>query len=161
MRILFLPAYCYPEHAASDHLGRNRNQAFADEGFYTIVYVPTPTRGVSDEVRKEYKKRKLDYMYDGHMEIHRFSMYSEGKNPLLRALRYALCWIKQFNRGLFTNNTDIIYLSSTPPIQGILGGLLHKMKRIPFVYNLQDIFPDSLAGTVLLRKAVSYGKSVE
>lgn len=152
MKMLFLPAYCYPEHAASDHLGRNRHQAFADAGFYSVAYVPTPTRGVTDEVRNEYKKRKLDYMYDDHLEIHRFSMYREGKNPILRALRYSLIWIKQFYSGLLAKDIDLIYLSSTPPIQGMLGGCLHKIKKVPFVYNLQDIFPDSLVGTGLAKK---------
>jgi glycosyltransferase involved in cell wall biosynthesis len=46
----------------------------------------------------------------------------------------------------------LIYLVSTPPIQGVLGGVLKKIKKVPFVYNLQDIFPDSLAGTGLAKK---------
>ena len=79
-------------------------------------------------------------------------MYGEGKNPLFRALRYVFCWCAQFWKGLCAKNIDLIYLASTPPIQGVLGGVLKKMKKIPFVYNLQDIFPDSLAGTGLARR---------
>lgn len=67
-------------------------------------------------------------------------------------MRYVLCWVKQFNRGLFAKDIDLIYLASTPPIQGLLGAFLHKLKRVPFVYNLQDIFPDSLVGTDLAKK---------
>ena len=152
MKLLFLPAYCYPEQAASSYLGANRNQAFADAGFKSVAYVPTPTRGVTNEVRAKYKKIKKEYRYDGKYEINRFSMFREGKNPVLRALRYSLCWIKQFNRGLFAKDIDCIYIASTPPIQGVLGGLLSKIKKVPFVYNLQDIFPDSLVGTGLAKK---------
>ena len=152
MRLLFLPAYFYPEQAASSYLGANRNQAFANAGFKSVAYVPTPTRGVTDEVRNKYKKIKKEYRYDGQYEINRFSMFREGKNPVLRALRYSLCWIKQFNRGLFAKDIDCIYIASTPPIQGMLGGLLSKIKKVPFVYNLQDIFPDSLVGTGLAQK---------
>ena len=152
MKLLFLPAYCYPEQAASSYLGANRNQAFADAGFKSVAYVPTPTRGVTNEVRAKFKKIKKEYRYDGKYEINRFSMFREGKNPVLRALRYSLCWIKQFNRGLFAKDIDCIYIASTPPIQGVLGGLLSKIKKVPFVYNLQDIFPDSLVGTGLAKK---------
>ena len=152
MRLLFLPAYFYPEQAASSYLGANRNQAFANAGFKSVAYVPTPTRGVTDEVRNKYKKIKKEYRYDGQYEINRFSMFREGKNPVLRALRYSLCWIKQFNRGLFAKDIDCIYIASTPPIQGMLGGVLSKIKKVPFVYNLQDIFPDSLVGTGLAQK---------
>ena len=30
MKLLYLPAYTYPEKAASEYLGHNMNQAFAD-----------------------------------------------------------------------------------------------------------------------------------
>lgn len=86
------------------------------------------------------------------MTVHRFSMYAEGKNPILRALRYILCWIKQLYYGLCSKNIDCIYLASTPPIQGMLGAFIKKFRGIPFVYNLQDIFPDSMAGTGLAKK---------
>ena len=86
------------------------------------------------------------------MTVHRFSMYAEGKSPILRALRYVFCWCAQFWKGLCAKDIDLIYLASTPPIQGVLGGLLKKIKKVPFVYNLQDIFPDSLAGTGLAKK---------
>ena len=152
MKILLLPAYCYPEHAASDHLSKNRNDAFAAAGFNSIAYVPTPTRGVSDDIRYEYEKKKVEHMCDGHLEIHRFAMFREGKNPIGRALRYSLCWIKQFNRGLLAKDIDVIFLVSTPPIQGMLGGILSRLKKVPFIYNLQDIFPDSLIGTGLTKK---------
>lgn len=154
MRILYLPAYFMPESVASSYLGESRNQAFSDAGFETIAYAPTPCRGISKEERQKYcsKQYRREMLYDGRMTLHRFSLYAEGKNPVLRTLRYALCWIKQFNRGLFAKNIDMIYLASTPPIQGMLGAFLHKLKSVPFVYNLQDIFPDSLVGTGLAKK---------
>ncbi len=152
MKVLFLPAYFYPETAASSYLGDNIRDALCNEKINIELYVPTPTRGISAEEKKKYKKLKLENLYNGYLNVHRFSMFAEGKNPVLRALRYTLCWIKQFNRGLVAKNIDCIYLASTPPIQGILGGMLKKIKKVPFVYNLQDIFPDSLVGTGLAKK---------
>lgn len=152
MKILLLPAYFYPEQAASSYLGDNIRQAMCEADCELELYAPMPTRGISKEVREEYKKCKLEHWHDGRLEIHRFSMYAEGKNPILRALRYVFCWCAQFWKGLRAKDIDLIYLASTPPIQGVLGGLLKKIKKVPFVYNLQDIFPDSLAGTGLAKK---------
>lgn len=154
MNVLYLPAYFTPETAASAYLNENRNQAFCDAGFNMILYVPTPCRGISEEVRKEFckKEHKCEKMYNTKMIVHRFPMYSEGKNPLLRALRYVLCWCIQLWKGIRAKNIDVIYLASTPPIQGVLGGILKKINKVPFVYNLQDIFPDSLVGTGLAKK---------
>ena len=154
MRLLLLPAYYYPEKAASLYLSDNRNEAFAQAGMDMIVFVPTPCRGISAEERKEYckKKHRVEKLYGGKMILYRFSLYAEGTIPVMRAFRYVLCWIKQLNRGLFAHDIDVVYLASTPPIQGVMGGLLKKIKGVPFVYNLQDIFPDSMAGTGLARK---------
>lgn len=154
MKILLLPAYFTPETAASSYLSDNRNQAFAESGINIVVYTPTPCRGISVEVRAEFckKEHRCEKLYDGRMVLYRFSLYKEGKNPVLRALRYIICWLKQLNRGLFAKDIDCIYLASTPPIQGVMGGILKTFKKVPFVYNLQDIFPDSMAGTGLAKK---------
>lgn len=152
MKVLLLPAYYFPEQAASSYLGDNIRQALCESGIELDLHAPIPTRGVSEEVRQEYKNRSIEQWYDGKMIVHRFSMYAEGKNPILRALRYVLCWCKHFYYGWRAKDIDHIYLASTTPIQGVLGGLLKKIKKVPFVYNLQDIFPDSLAGTGLAKK---------
>lgn len=152
VKILYLPAYFYPETAASSYLGENRNQAFADAGFEMDAYTPMPCRGISKEVREEYKKKRVEKLYDGKMTLHRFSMYAEGRNPIMRALRYVFCWIAQGWKGLRAKNVDCIYLASTPPIQGMLGAFIKTIRGIPFVYNLQDIFPDSLVNNGLAKK---------
>lgn len=154
MRILYLPAYFFPEKAASSSLSESRNQAFADAGFEIEAYAPTPCRGITKEERKVYssKEHRVEIMYDGKMTLHRFPLYAEGKNPVLRALRYGICWIVQFHKALWTKDIDCMYLASTPPIQGLIGSWAGRIRKIPFVYCLQDIFPDSLAGTRLAKK---------
>lgn len=154
MRILQLRSYFPPEHAASSYLSENLIEEFICQGMDLLVYVPTPSRGISSEIRAEYckKEHRVEVMYDGHMTVHRFSMFAEGKNPVMRAFRYVLCWIKQLYYGLKARNIDCIYLASTPPIQGLLGAYLKKFKKVPFIYNLQDIFPDSLVGTSLAKR---------
>lgn len=152
MIILQLAGYFFPEKAASIYLEENRLEAFSKAGCHTVVYTARPQRGLSEEEYQEYKHKKLEMMYDGGVEVHRFAMYREGKNPVLRALRYFLISFIQFWKGIFAKNIDLIYVASTPPTQGALAALVKKFKRVPFVYNLQDIFPDSLAGTGLAKK---------
>ena len=157
MKVLFLSAYFYPEQAASPYLGENRNQAFADAGFDMVVYTPIPTRGIDSNVRDEYKKKKSESLLDGKMLVHRFNLIGEKKNPILRAWRYTMSCIKQYCKAIFAKDArscDIMFISSTPPIQGAMAALVKKCRRdhIPFIYNLQDIFPDSLVGTGLAKK---------
>ncbi len=156
MKILYLPAYFFPESAASSYLGDNRNHAFSIAGFEMLAYTPMPTRGVMPEVREDYKKnRRREMMYDGKMKVVRFSLIGEGKKPLTRALRYTIQCLKQFWFGAFSKEArlcDVMFISSTPPIQGAMAALVKKFNKKPIVYNLQDIFPDSLVGTGLAKK---------
>lgn len=155
MKILNLPAYFYPENMSSGHLDDDLYQAFAKAGMDVVVYTSTPTRGITPEVRTGYKKRKNEMMYDGRVSVHRFSLYDEGKNPVLRALRYVLQCLVQLNKGVLAREArtcNIIYVASTPPIKGAVAALIKKIRHIPFVYGLQDIFPDSLSGAGLAEK---------
>lgn len=168
MRILGLSSY-YGSSVASSHLGRNRNQAFADAGFNMVSYAPTPSRGLSKEEIKRYKKIQVETNYDGHQTVHLYRMFSEGKNPVQRAFRYTCSAIIQFFKGVFARDArscDLMFISSTPPIQGAMAGFVKKCRRdhIPIVYNLQDIFPDSLVGTGLAKKGGllwKIGRSIE
>lgn len=154
MKILYLPSYYKPEKAASNYLSENRNELFAAEGFEMVAHTPTPCRGVSKEVRLEYckKENRTTYELDGKLVVHRFSLFAEGKNPILRTIRYVLCLVLQFFYGLKEKDVDVMLFASTPPIKGALGAILKKFKKVPFVYNLQDIFPDSLVNNGLTKK---------
>lgn len=152
MRILQLAGYFFPEKAASIYLEENRYEAFSNAGFKTIVYAARPQRGLTEEEYQKYKHKKLEMMYNGGVEVHRFAMYREGKNAVLRAFRYFLISVVQLWKGIWAKDIDLIYVASTPPTQGALAALVKKFKKVPFVYNLQDIFPDSLAGTGLAKK---------
>ena len=152
MKVLLLPAYFTPEVMSSTMLDQHRYEAFANAGFIMELYTPIPTRGITNDIRDEYKNIRFELMYDGFMSVHRFSLFKEGKNPIGRAVRYFLAFIIQFYKGVRAKDIDCIYLVSTPPIQGMLGAFLKKIIQVPFVYNLQDIFPDSLVGSGLSKE---------
>lgn len=158
MRILRLRAYYDPELTASNHMSDDMDEAYIKNGIVNVNYTPIPTRGVSDDVRREYKKRKYEETNDGYVVIHRFPMFREKRNPLQRAFRYLCCGVAQYFICSKERNIDIVHSGSTPPTQGALSALIAKRlsrklnRKIPFVYNLQDIFPDSMVNAGMTRK---------
>ena len=144
MKAIFPCSYYLPETAASLYITDNIVHACADKGIEVDLYTPSPTRDVPDGSVWEREERQMD----GKLRIHRFHLYGEGKNPMLRALRYFLgefillhyCMWKKY---------DVAFVDSTPPIQGLKMPLIKWLKRKPTIYNVQDIFPDSLVGTGL------------
>ncbi|MBE6538716.1 MAG: glycosyltransferase family 4 protein [Ruminococcaceae bacterium] len=152
MKVLFLESYFKPEKTSGAHLAEDTRRALTDAGHTIQIYAPTPSRGVSDEVRAEYKKRKKETEINGAIHINRFSLYREGRNPLGRAFRYAILEIKLLWFGLFAKNIDLLPMGSTPPINGIIATIIKKLRKIPYVYTVQDLFPDSLVSTGMTKK---------
>lgn len=158
MKILKLSPYYAPERISSSHLSTDLEEAYAQAGFETVIYCPTPTRGISDEEYQQYKTIKYEEARDGKIQIHRFSMFREGRNPIARALRYVLVNLIQYHKGVHAQEIDVIMAGSTPPTQGVLCGLVKKRlskkykRNVPFIYNLQDVFPDSLVTAGLAKR---------
>lgn len=143
--------YYEPEFAASSYLYDNIKEALTDQGYIIELYVPSPSRNISKEARKTYRKIRYEEKHNGRLRIHRFTMYSEGKNTFLRSVRYFFCSIAHLWYGL-TKNFDILYLGSTPPITGVTGAIIKSFRRKPIVQVIQDVFPDSLLRVGLTEK---------
>ena len=68
MKILAPYAYFAPEQAASSYLWQNLHEDFAEAGIGCIVFVPTPTRGISLDVRATYKMNfSIEKLYNGKL----------------------------------------------------------------------------------------------
>lgn len=155
MKVLYLSTYYYPENLSSSYLGTNTKEAIIQAGMQIVIYVPTPSRGISKELRVEYRHRLLEKSYNGMMTIHRFPLFAEGESILLRTIRYFLQCLKEFNRAILSRDArscDVMIIPSTPPIQGVMAACVKKISKKSFIYNLQDIFPDSLVGTGLAKE---------
>lgn len=158
MKILEMPPYYLPEQISSTHLTSDLTAGLVKRGFLIENYVPVPCRGISEETRIKYSNKLYEEMYDGRVKIIRFPIWKEGRNPIGRAFRYLVVNIIQACKGCKAKNIDVIIGGSTPPIQGLLCGYVAKRlskqygRKVPFMYLLQDVFPDSLVTTGLAKK---------
>lgn len=143
MRLLYFVQYFPPEKASGLPIVADMIEGFAEHGWDVDVYIPTPTRGVTDEVRKEYAKKRKEVHCDGKLTIHRMHLYREGTRMLQRTIRYSIFSLQCLVRGLILP-ADAIFTGGGPPTQGIVGGLIHKWTKKKFIFNPQDLFPDSL-----------------
>lgn len=143
MRLIYFVQYFLPEKASGMQLVEDLLEGFAAQGWYVDLYTPTPTRGVTKEQRKAYAKMRIEKRCGRKVTIHRMHLYAEGRNFIARALRYLIFSIECFWKAI-TVPADFIFTGSGPPTQGVVVGLAKKISGKKFIYNLQDIFPDSL-----------------
>ena len=151
-KVLLLNSYHDPDIFAFSRMEADILERLVTAGIYTDIIVPLPTRMVSNSIRREYKKRKIEIKFGGKITIHRFSIYREPRNALLRTFRYILIHIVEYFKGINTREIDAILGVSTPPTQGALCALVKKRLNVPFVYSLQDIFPDSMVNAGMTHK---------
>ncbi len=158
MKIIEMPPYYLPEQISSTHLTTDLTEAFIEQGFTIENYAPSPCRGLTDDEIKKFSKIKYEELYGGKVKIFRFPMCREGRNPFFRAIRYFVSNLIQGKMGSQAENVDLVIGGSTPPIQGLMCGRVARKlskkngKKVPFLYLLQDIFPDSLVNAKMTKK---------
>ena len=150
MNILEYKIYYEPEVAAGIALDSNTAEDLAKKGHIVHLFVPTPSRGISKEIAKSIPK--IEKKVSGRLIIHRYGMYAEQGGLLSRTIRYIICSFKQIWYGLTIDKIDLIFAGSTPPFQGLVCALIKKIKKVPFVFNCQDIFPDSMLNAGIIKE---------
>lgn len=142
MHIIEFKVNYEPEVCAGIMLDSNTAEDICQAGHSINLYVPKPTRGITKNVISSTPR--VETKIDGRLTIYRYRMFKDGKSLIFRTFRYLLCCIKQLWFGFRDKHCELIFAGSTPPFQGLVVCLLKKIKRIPFVYNCQDIFPESM-----------------
>lgn len=143
MKVLMLQGYYEPEAVSGLYLVTNLVEDLNKNNHLVDIVTPIPSRGVSDEIRNKYKNKKKEVNSSGKTTIHRYWMPKEGTNSLLRAIRYLFGGIFHVIKSIKIKS-DVIVINSTPPTNGLIGYIVKKIKKIPVVYILQDVFPDSM-----------------
>jgi colanic acid biosynthesis glycosyl transferase WcaI len=57
-----------------------------------------------------------------------------------------------FLGALFTKRPDLLWIHHPPLTTGIAGYLLAKIKRVPYVYEIHDLWPETLVSTGMIRE---------
>lgn len=83
------------------------------------------------------------------VQVIRVPLYpSHGQSAIKRVLNYASFAASSLIYGLFmARRPDVIYAYHPPLTVGIAASLIRLLRRIPVVYDIQDMWPDTLRAT--------------
>ena len=150
--VLMLNVYYDPEVTSDRHISKAIAEDLAAGGLRVLVRTPVPSRCVGPEIRKAYAKRRLECFCGGRLVIRRFRLFPEHQSLIGRAFRYLLLDLNHFFASLFIS-ARIILVDSTPPLHGFMARCIHKLKGTPYVFFLQDVFPESLVSVGMITEA--------
>ena len=147
MKVLVLSQYYAPEPIPKPH---DLAMALCQKGHsvYAITGVPNYPSGRVYEGYKASPMRREQI--DEIRVIRTYEFPYHGGSAIGRILNYASFMLSAPFGALFGGPCDVIYVWHPPLTIGVAAWLISKIKRAPFVYDVQDIWPESavLAGAL-------------
>ncbi|MGE4342624.1 MAG: glycosyltransferase family 4 protein [Bacilli bacterium] len=145
MNITFVLFYYLPERPTQNYIYQPIIDALLALGHRVNIITPNPTRGISREEQKKY--RKINYEKHGNLHIYRVNAFTYNPHHFSKfklLLRY-LSVSFRLPRQLRKINSDVVFTQTNPPIfLSYLVSNYTKRKGIKLVYNVQDIYPDNI-----------------
>jgi len=148
MRVLILSQYYKPEpipkpSELAEQLSRNGHSVSVVTGFPSYpmgVLYPGFRLGL---VRRE--------TLNGVKVARTFELPYHGKNAIGRVLNYLTFMLTAPLGSFFVPRCDVMYVWHPPLTVGVAAWLIARLHRIPFIYDVQDIWPESVVLSGMVR----------
>ncbi len=144
MRILFLTHYFHPEGNAPATRVHELTRRWAGQGHQVTVItgVPNVPDGV---VYPGYRNRWLQREDVGGVNTVRvWTGLSANKGTVRRILNYLSFLVTGGLAGLFVRRPDLVIASSPQFFCGWAGVWVSRLRRLPFVLEVRDLWPESI-----------------
>jgi glycosyltransferase involved in cell wall biosynthesis len=156
MRILLLTNYFPPEIGAAPHLFFDFGGYLVKKGYEVQVLTGLPSYNLR-EPPKKYKKKLLMEEEMAGMKIIRIGgthLPFSRKIAILRGAEHFWLSFMFFLGAFFIKKSDLILFYSPPLTLGVTAWLLGKIKGVPFIINVQDLFPQNAIDLGILKNKV-------
>ncbi|MBU1076014.1 MAG: glycosyltransferase family 4 protein, partial [Spirochaetes bacterium] len=143
MKLLFLTQYFPPEVGAPQNRIYEMARELSGKGHDISVLTGMPNYP-SGKILPGYKGNLFLRESMDNIRVYRSWLYARTTNNVfLRLVNYFSFTISSFIAGLCISRSDVIIVESPPLFLGITGFLLSRLKRMRFVFNISDLWPES------------------
>jgi colanic acid biosynthesis glycosyl transferase WcaI len=151
MRIMFM-AQCYaPEDVSAAVLITELATDLVRRG-HQVAFITGAPNYPQGRVFAGYSNRAYQVEWlEGVRVVRTWSYISPSKGFWLRLLHYGTYSASAFYGGLFAGKPDVIVSYSPPLPLGVSAWLLSRLWRVPWVLELEDLYPDAAVAAGVLR----------
>jgi len=137
MKVLFINQYFYPDVAATAQFMTELAEDLSERGMDVDVLRGTASY---DEVTNEDAPRKESF---NDVNIYRSpAMNIDADNTLTHLLNYSTFNLTASLRSFGLDRYDVVVAFTTPPLIGLTGALLKRLRGSKFVQFVADLYPD-------------------
>ena len=164
MRILFLTLYFSPDIGANAVIVTELAEELNRLGHQVTVVTAFPhyAKNILDQ---DYRRKIITREKHKNIRVIRTYLFTSPKKErfLVRFLNYVSFNILSTLAGMFSGPQDLIIAPSPPLTIGLSAMIVGRLKRIPYIYNVQDINPDVLIklGIIKNRLFIVFSKWLE
>ena len=107
-----------------------------------------PTGVVPPEYRKPFRRLVVRARIDGVNVIRTWLLPFPNRKAHERMLNYSSFCVSAASTGFFLSQPDVVIASSPQLLVALAGYWIARCKRVPFVFEVRDLWPESLAAVV-------------
>ncbi|MGA2376573.1 MAG: glycosyltransferase family 4 protein [Candidatus Sulfotelmatobacter sp.] len=148
MKILYVSQYFPPEMGAPAARAAELSRHWAAAGHDVSVltgFPNHPTGVVPTEYRSKLRQLVAHEQIDGVNVVRTWLLPFPNRRAYERMLNYSSFCASAASTGLFLTRPDVVIATSPQLLVGLSGWWLARSKRVPFVFEVRDLWPESLA----------------
>ncbi len=164
MKILYVSQYFPPEMGAPAARAAELARYWARAGHEVTVltgFPNHPTGVMPPEYREKFRRLVVREQADGVSVVRTWLLPFPNRKAYERMLNYSSFCLSAATTGLFLPRPDVVIATSPQLLVGLSGWWLARWKRVPYVFEVRDLWPESLAavgmgdGNSLLHRALA------
>jgi glycosyltransferase involved in cell wall biosynthesis len=155
VKILYVSQYFPPEMGAPAARAAELSKHWAQAGHEVTVltgFPNHPTGVVPREYRSKLRRLVMRENVDGVQVVRTWLLPFPNGKAHERMLNYSSFCVSSASSGLFVSRPDVVIATSPQLLVGLSGWWLAWCKRVPFIFEVRDLWPESLAAVGMGRE---------
>lgn len=153
MKILFFTHYFWPEGNAPASRTYDNCKRWVAAGHDVTVLTCAPNVPDGKVYEGYQNKLKQEEWVDGIRVIRVWTFIAANKGAVRRILNYLSYYISAFFVGLFLHRPDVLICTSPQFFCGLVGVIIGRIRRLPRVLEIRDIWPESIQAVGAMKKS--------
>jgi len=164
MHILYVSQYFPPEMGAPAARVFELSRLWVRKGHRVTILTGFPNHPdgiIPPQYRKSYHKGTITEDFEGIRVVRTWLYPVPNRYPIERIANYISFWLSSSLRGVFLSKPDIIIGTSPQLLSALTGWFLGHRFRCPFIFEVRDLWPESLPASGISHKNSVLYKTLE
>ena len=148
LKILYISQYYPPEMGAPSARVSELSRHWVQSGHHVTVLTGFPNHPdgvIRPQYRRHFRRMFFREIVDEVNIVRSWLLPFPNRKPYERMLNYGSFCVSAAAAGSFLEQPDVVIATSPQLLVGLSGWWVAKLKRVPFILEVRDLWPESLA----------------